>query len=137
MSPASYRVREYVWVVAPLAIEVFCNQLRAALQLPAFRFDAENVWEWGLTRIENSYVEINISRKHRHGEPLLDEPIMILLLVDNAAPVTYDKDWIIENLVGTYGQTIANFTNQPTYYGVVEYVGGEDFIYRPSRTFQP
>jgi hypothetical protein len=137
MSQVSYRAREYLWVVAPLDLEVFCNQFRAALQLPAFHFDAEDVWEWGLTRIENGYVEVNISRKHRHGESLLEEPIHVLLLVDNSAPVNYDREWLIENLVVTYGQTIANLTKQPTHYGVVEYVGGEDFIYMPSQTFEP
>jgi hypothetical protein len=137
MSQVSYRAREYLWVVAPLDLEVFCNQFRAALQLPAFHFDAENVWEWGLTRIENGYVEVNISRKHSHGESLLEEPIHVLLLVDNSAPVNYDRDWLIENLVVTYGQTIANLTKQPTHYGVVEYISGEDFVYKPSRTFNP
>jgi hypothetical protein len=45
MSQASYRGREYLWVVAPLELEEFCLQLRDALQLPEFHFDGENVWE--------------------------------------------------------------------------------------------
>ncbi len=137
MSQVSYRAREYLWVVTQLDLEIFCNQFRIILRLPAFDFDWENVWQWGLTKIENGYVEINISRKHKHGEPLIEEPIMVLLLVDSTAPVNYDKEWLMENLILVYGQTIANLTMQSAYYGVVEYVSGEDFVYKPSRTFKP
>lgn len=138
MAQTSYRAREYLWVITPLDLEVFCNQLSVALHLPAFRLDAENVWEWGLTRIENGYVEINISRKHYHGQPLIEEePIMVLLLVADNAPAKYDRDWLMKTLVETYGQVIADITRQPTYYGIVEYIGSEAFIYKPSRTFEP
>jgi hypothetical protein len=60
---------------------------------------------------------------------------MVLLLVDNSAPAHYGKAWLIENLIGTYGQTIANLTKQPTYSGAVEYVGGENFIFTSFQTF--
>jgi hypothetical protein len=137
MSQVSYRAREYLWVITPLDLEMFCNQLRDELQLPAFNFDWENVWQWGLTKIENGCVEINISRKHNHGKPLVEEPIMVLLLVENTAPTNYNKSWLMKNLVLTYGQIIANLAKQPVSYGTVEYLAGENFIYKPSQTFKP
>lgn len=123
-------------MTVPLTLETFCNQLRTSLQLPAFEFDSENVWEWGLTKIENGFVEVNISRKHNGGEPLFEEPLTILLLVEDNALAKYDRDWVISHLVPEFGQVIANLTKQATYYGTVEYLGGDEFIFNPSRTFQ-
>ncbi len=137
MSQVSYRVREYLWVTAPIELEIFCNQLGNDLQLPAFRFDCENVYEWGLTKIEHGYLEINISRKHNKGTPLFNEPICVLFLVENIAPISYDKAWVMRNFIQVYGQAIANLVKQTVYYGTVEYLGNEDFSYQPSQTFKP
>jgi hypothetical protein len=137
MPQVSYRVHEYLWVTVPITLEAFCNQLGNDLQLPAFDFDYENVWEWGLTKIEQWHLEVNISRKHQGGGPLLNEPIHILLLVENTAPISYDSEWVKRNLVPVYGQAVANLTNQPTYYGKVEYLRSNDFSYLPLHTFEP
>ncbi len=133
---AQYRVRESLWVTAPLTLETFCNQLRTLLQLPAFEFDGENVWEWGLTKIENGFIEVNISRKLNWGKLLFEEPLIILLLVEDNAPAKYDRDWMISHLVPEFGQDIANLTKQVTYYGTVEYLGEVELVYKPSRAFQ-
>lgn len=137
MSRVSYSVREYLWVTAPMALETFCDQFSSELLLPAFNFDYENVWEWGLTKVEQGYLEVNISRKHKSSEPLLNEPMHILLLVEHTAPINYDGEWVMRNLVPIYGQAIANLTGQPTYHGKVEYLGGNNFSYDPSRKFEP
>src|ERR1043165_2748609 len=137
MPQVSYRVREYLWVTASSNLEDFCNQLGSNLSLPTFDFDAENVWEWGLTKIEQWHLEVNISRKHKSGEPLLNEPIHVLLLVENTAPINYDSDWVTRNLVPMYGQAIANLTNQLAYFGKVEYLSGNDFSYHTSHIFEP
>ena len=137
MSQVSYRVRENLWVTAPIELETFCNQLRAELAFPTFDFYAENVYEWGLTKIEQGHLEVNISRKHNGGEPLFSERINILLLVENTAPRSYDSEWVTKNLVPVYGQAIANLTGQITYYGNVEYLGNEDFSYHSSQKFDP
>jgi len=137
MSQVSYRVRENLWVTASISLEKFCDQLSNDLSLPAFDLEAENVWEWGFTKIEHGHLEVNISRKHKSGEPLLNEPIHILLLVENTAPISYDGEWVTKNLVPVYGKTIANLTRQPTYSGKVDYLGGNDFSYHPLRKFDP
>jgi len=137
MSRVNYRVREYLWVTAPIELETFCSRLSSESELPTFDFDAENVYEWGLTKIEKGCVEVNISRKHKNGESLFNEPIHVLLLVENTSPISYDSEWVTRNLVPVYGQTIANLTQQITYYGNVEYLGGDDFSYNPSRKFEP
>lgn len=137
MPQFSYRVRQHLWVTVSSDLEIFCNQLGRELKLPPFEFDAENVFEWGIIKIENGFIEVNISRKHKRGETLLNEPIHILLFVENSAPISYDDDWVIQNLVPVYGQAIANLTNQPTYYGKVEYLGDNDFSYHSSHTFAP
>ena len=137
MPQVSYRVRESLWVTVPITLEAFCNQLVDVLQLPTFNFDCENLWEWGLTKIERGYLEVNIARKHNKGEPLLKEPFHILLLVENTAPASYDSEWVIRNLVPVYGQAIANLTSQPTYHGKVDYLGDNDFSYYPSVKFEP
>ena len=137
MSQVSYRVREYLWVTASIPLEILCDRLGSTLLLPSFNFDAENVWEWGLTKIEQGHLEVNISRKHKSGKPLLNEPIHVLLLVENTAPVSYDSEWVTRNLVPVYGQAIANLTSQPTYHGKVDYLGDNDFSYYPSVKFEP
>ncbi len=137
MSQVSYRVREKLWVTAPIELETFCNQLSSELELPAFNFDAENIYEWGITKIEHGHLEVNISRKHHHGEILFNEPIHILLLVENTAPLSYDSEWVRKNLVPVYGQAIANLTGQNTYHGNIEYLGNDDFSYQPTQKFEP
>jgi hypothetical protein len=137
MSQASYRVREFLWVTVPMELDTFCDLLGSKLELPAFHFDAENVYEWGITKTEHGHVEVNISRKHNKGEPLFDEPICILLLVENAAPPIYDSEWITKNLVPVYGQIVANLTGKRAYYGNIEYLGDENFSYHPSKEFEP
>ena len=137
MTQVTHRVREYLWVTAPLTLAEFCDQLSHRLHLPEFDFDGENVWEWSLSRIENNYVEVNISRKHKMGEPLLGDPLTVLLLVGDDAPSKYDKNWIVANLIPKFGQAIANLTKQPAYHGEVKYLGGDDFAYESSHTFQP
>jgi len=137
MSQFSYRVRQHLWVTVPSDLGTFCNQLSHELNLPPFEHDAENIFEWGITKIEKGCIEVNISRKHKRGEPLLDEPMHILFLVENTAPVSYDEDWIKLNLIPVYGQAIANLTNQTAYHGEIKYLGGNDFSYHSSDTFDP
>ena len=137
MTHSSFRARVSLWVVTPIELDVFCNQLADQLRLPSFNFDAENVYEWGLTKIEQGWVEINISRKHNPGDPDFEEPFHILFLVENTAPAKYDNSWVVDNLVRIYGQAIANLTSKPAYYGDIKYVGSEAYTYRPATTFTP
>ena len=120
-----------------MELDVFCNLLADKLELPEFRFDAENVYAWGITKIEHGHVEVNISRKHNHGETLFHEPVCILFLVDNTALQLYDSEWITKNLVPVYGQIVANLTGQRAYYGNIEYLGDENFSYHPTIEFEP
>jgi hypothetical protein len=55
MPQASYRVREVLWVTVPMELDTFCNLLGSKLELPEFHFDAENVYEWGIT------IQVNIN----------------------------------------------------------------------------
>lgn len=137
MPQFSYRVSKYLWVTVPSELHVFCNQLSTELKLPTFKFDAENVYEWGITKIEQGYVELNISRKHNRGEPLPNEPVHILFLVEHTAPISYDSQWVVDNLIPDYGQAIANLTSQSTYFGDIKYIESNDFSYHPLHTYEP
>jgi hypothetical protein len=130
-------VREYLWVTTSLTLEEFGDQLSNALQWSEFDFDYENVWEWGITKIEDNYIKVNISRKHHRGEPLLEEPLTVLFLVRNDGLPKYNKNWIRANLFPKFGQTIANLTKQAVYFGTAKHLGGDDFAYEPSGAFQP
>ena len=137
MPQFSYRVRKCLWVTAPSELDVFCNQLSIEMGLPTFKFDAENVYEWGIIKLEQGYVELNISRKHNRGEPLQNEPVHILFLVEHTAPINYDAQWVSDNLIPDYGQAIANLTSQPTYFGDINYIESNDYSYHPLHIYEP
>lgn len=87
------------------SLEQFCEQLAEKLNLPAFEYDDENVYEWGFVQIEYGFIEVNISRPHNGRNPPFDA-LAVLLLVSEKAPVEWNADWLAENLMPQYAQAI-------------------------------
>lgn len=85
------------------SLEDFGTQLALALNLSAFEYDSENVYEWGQALTGDSYIEVNISRKHGAFQPPPGS-VSIILLVSNNAPVDWNEQWLIEHLLPQYAK---------------------------------
>ena len=85
----------------PHSLEDFGARLAAAMSLPAFEYDGENVYEWGQALTESGHVEVNISRKHGGFNPP-PGPISVTLLLSGDAPVEWDEEWLTEHLLPQY-----------------------------------
>ncbi|HZH17925.1 MAG TPA: hypothetical protein VE057_26470 [Archangium sp.] len=128
-------LREALWLTAPLTLEVLCEALQEALNVPPFEFDAENVYEWGISFVERGTVELNVSRKHRMGEPRMEEPFHILLLAREVKGEQARE--MIARLVREVGPVMATATGVPVHHGDLRYVRGDEYTYEVWRTFQP
>jgi hypothetical protein len=92
-----------------------------------FRFteaecDYENVYEWFEATAPDG-LRLNVSRKHRDGEPDFAEPLCIRASEHRST--------------GDLGRRLAACLLATVYYGEVEYLGGDDFRYSEVTRFEP
>ena len=94
-------------------LEDFGAALASTMNLLAFEYDSENVYEWGQTLAENGLVEVNISREHgwedAPGKDAPGENISVTLEVSKDAPVEWDRQWMSDYLLPQYVQAVDAF----------------------------
>ena len=95
------RLRDGFEVPWAQSLEDFGTALAAAMRLPDFDYDSENVYEWGQTLAENGFVEVNISREHG-WEDAPGESISVILMVSKNAPVEWGEQWTSDYLLPRY-----------------------------------
>jgi hypothetical protein len=128
-------LRESLWLTAPLTLEELCEVMREALKVPPFEFDGENVWEWGISALERATVELNVSRKHRMGKPLLQEPFHVRLI---SREVTRGQEReVLARLALEVGRVTATAVGVPVHHGNLCYIRADNYAYEVWRTFQP
>jgi hypothetical protein len=97
--PPLYRFEDHYYLHSPLELEAFCDRLRAALRLPAFRFDSENENEWGYS--EDAELRVHVSHAYEpdtyhEWQPKRCPPgcdYWIELQVKALSPRTRDAEW--------------------------------------------
>ena len=109
------RLRDGFEVPWAQSLENFGTSLAAAMRLPDFDYDSENVYEWGQTLAENGFVEVNISREHGWedapgesipGESIPGESISVILMVSKNAPVEWGEQWMSDYLLPRYVEAV-------------------------------
>ena len=85
------------------SLEEFGTQLALIMDLPAFEYDGENVYEWGQTLTANDCIEVNITRRHGGFNPP-PSPISVILLVSHDAPEEWNEQWLTEHLLPQYAK---------------------------------
>ena len=99
------RLRDGFEVPWAQSLENFGTSLAAAMRLPDFDYDSENVYEWGQTLAENGFVEVNTSREHG-WEDAPGESISVILMVSKNAPVEWGEQWMSDYLLPRYVETV-------------------------------
>lgn len=113
---------ESFWCVLPHTIKEVGYRLVEEFRLPDAECDYENVYEWfQATAPEGLW--LNVSRKHRDGEPDFVEPLRIMASGYRS--------------VDDLGCRLATCLRTIVYYGEVEYLGGDDFRYNETTRFEP
>jgi hypothetical protein len=110
-----------LWFRTFLTLDSLCAQLEKQLGLRSFEFDAENVFEWGEAEALDGTWEINVSRKHKSGSPLPQEPYHVRLKGKHPP-------------LALLARVLAQITTSPVHWGTIEYVGGNDYAYHPIST---
>src|SRR5689334_11122187 len=111
-----------LWFISELNLVNLCQILEIELQLQEFEFDMENLYEWAEAEAQDNSWKINISRKHREGDPLPDEFYHILF-----AGQPPDLNII--------AQQIATIIKVPVNLGSIIYLGGDDYDYKVIQQF--
>lgn len=114
---------EKIWFLSELELFKLCRLIQKEFNLQEFEFDAENLYEWGIATDQDGLWQINISRKHREGEPQPQEFYHLLFAGDVPA---LDK----------IAHGIARLIDREVYFGAINYLGGDDYQYCPSNTFK-
>ena len=97
----------------------------------------KNVWQWGLSLMENETIEINVSRMHDNGDSLLDAPIHVRLLIYGDAPSTWKQIAKVKSFVAECGQAMADIANIEAYSGRVRYLRNNALDFGPKQVFKP
>ena len=109
---------EHLAFHSALDLEPLCAAIRAALDLPAFAFDSENMTAWGLC--ERDGVEYNVSMPYEDGK--LQEwddtvpdgcNVGMSLLVAKDHPRAGDPGWVVGTLVRGVGERLAASLGHP------------------------
>jgi hypothetical protein len=121
-----------LWFTAPLTLEALCSGLEQLLGCPPFEYDAEEVWQWAISTLREGAVEVNVSRKHRGGAPLVEEPFHVLLTFE-VGRTRAELPGVLEVL----GPALALLARAPVHAGRMEHLGEDRYAYAPQRTFPP
>lgn len=104
---------EHLALACDLDLQAFCERFQRVMGLPAFKYDAETVAEWGLVEADN--IEYNVMVFKNRGRPeSWDDTVppgcnvRISLILYREHPHAADHEWAFENLVLPVGQTIAD-----------------------------
>src|SRR5262245_60759869 len=98
--------------VLPLKIKEVGERLTGEFRCPDAEGDYENVYEWFQATAPDG-LWLNVSRKHRDGEPDFAEPLRIMASGYRS--------------VDELGRRLAACLLTTVYYGEVEYLGGDNF----------
>ncbi len=113
---------ETFWFILPLKIKEVGERLTGEFRFPDAECDYENVYEWfQATALDGLW--LNVSRKHRDGEPDFTEPLRIMA---SGYPS-------VDNL----GRRLAACLQTTIYYGEVTYLDGDDFRYSEATRYEP
>jgi hypothetical protein len=114
-------IMEHLALECTLDLQEFCTRLQAALDLPEFGFDAENLTEWG--QVEFEYIEYNVSRPYAAGILQQWDPTVppgcnfgISLTLYQPHPHAHDQEWSYNHLALPVGQIIADEFQVPVHY---------------------
>ncbi len=99
------------------------NLFRSEFHLSEPLLDYENVWRWFEASAPDG-TEFNVSRPHANGRERYEEPLHIRL-----TPLPADTD--------SFGQRMARILGAPVHFGLVEYVGGDDYRHTAHKTYEP
>ncbi len=113
-----------LWFRCPLELGALCAALQPVLKLGEIRFDSENLYEWAEADSVQGEWGINISRKHRGGTPLPNEPFHVL--TTGNPPRTAEL-----------AAAVCPIAHADVFWGRIEYVGGEDFAYHATGSCRP
>jgi hypothetical protein len=112
---------EHLALSCDLDLQGFCERFQRAMDLPAFKYDAETVAEWGLVEADN--VEYNVMKFKNRGVPeSWDDTVppgcnfRISLILYREHPHAADHEWAFENLVLPVGQKIADTFGASVHY---------------------
>lgn len=125
-----------LWTIAPIELDQLCDVLGQTLGIGPFQHDSENVWAWGYAHVEDDHLEVNVARKHEDFEPLLEDPIHVMLLVPGNAGQHREEE-IRETWLPRVGQALANATGVSAYSGQWHYLRSDNFEYDVEREFTP
>jgi len=113
---------EAFWCYSPLTIQQAMERLQGEFRFLSAEYDYENVYEWFEVTSPDG-LRLNVSRKHRDGEPDFADPVRI------SASAYQSADSLGDRLAICLGTTV--------YYGQVTYLGGDEFSYNEASRFEP
>jgi hypothetical protein len=113
----------WFWATTSRDISDVAELFRAEFNLSEPLLDYENVWMWFEASSPDS-TEFNVSRPHTNGRECYDRPLHIAL-----RPPPADTHSI--------GQRMAHILGVPVHFGLVEYIGGDDYRQTPHKTYEP
>jgi hypothetical protein len=113
---------EAFWSFLPLTIKEIGVRLTGEFRFSDRECDYENVYEWFEATAPDG-LRLNVSRKHRDGEPDFAEPLRISASDSRS--------------VDDLGRRLAACLRTTVYYGNVEYLEGDDFRYNEATRFEP
>lgn len=111
------------WTRTPLALSEVADILIAQQIVSTAEHDIENTHEWLDCALGSGNLTLNVSRKHCDGVPDATEPLVFLL--------SGDDNGTLSALIDPLARHIEQALQQPISIGMIEYLGGDDFAYRP------
>jgi hypothetical protein len=112
---------EEFWFISPLTLRDVGERLGGEFRFAGPAFDAENVYQWFEATAPDG-LRLNVSRKHPDEEPDPAEPFRV------RASGYRDVDDL--------GRRLSACLRTTVYFGVVTYLGGDDFDYSETTRFE-
>lgn len=118
-----------LWFTFDGSLEALAARLREGGVIGEADLDFENVYEWFTAPLlRDDRIDLNISREHDDGEAAPEEPVDLLLMVEEAPH---------EAQIDALAQQIATLLGADVLVGQVEYLGGDDYRREEKRRFEP
>ncbi len=117
-----------LWLYITEDLETVTEKIRRALNLKAFNWDCENVWEWCQSDFETDGLNYNFSRSHTDGEGHYNEPFRM----------DFEKQSGVfkQSEIDALATSISNELNVKVFYGNIIYVSGDEFEYKPVKVYE-
>lgn len=111
------------WFSSSLDLVEIGDKLQIAGLISDYDYDCENVYEWLECTVDDSSLELNVSRKHCDFTDFEHEPIHVMILYKDLEP----KD----EFVFSVAKRISIILGSGISVGTISYVGGDEFCYSP------